>query len=307
MNDINHQSMVRKATEDAFKGGRTVEAKTKPKYPRSAEREFQRVNKAYMKLLNTALKNHLPEVIEACKQEREDSRFDSNTGFTQKIREIMQKIAEELEQLTARFGIDKHVERIANIANAQSLREWKRVVKKTFGINILDDYYKGEAYGEALKQWTAQNISQIKSIPQETLGDMEQIILDGYLNGKSIRDLKKDIQSAYDVSARRAELLARDQMSTLNAQLTKMQQKDAGVSKYKWSTSRDSRVRECHAALDGKIISWDNPPEMWYNTVKKGRVYTGRFCNPGEDFCCRCVAIPVFDWQTVDVPIAGKQ
>ena len=167
---------------------------------------------------------------------------------------------------------------------------------------IVDDYYKGEIYDEAIRRWISENILKIKSLPTETLGNMRQIILDSYLKGKSIRDIQKDIQEEYNVSKRYAQLLARDQIATLNAQITKLQQQDAGCRKYKWSTSHDSRVRDCHRSLNGKTFSWDDPPEMWYET-KSGRVYTGRHCHPGEDYCCRCVAIPVFDLDTVNVPM----
>ncbi|MCC8066035.1 MAG: minor capsid protein [Clostridiales bacterium] len=166
---------------------------------------------------------------------------------------------------------------------------------------------KGEVYAESLKKWTAENISQIKSIPSETLGNLEQTILNGYRSGATIGQMKKEIQSEYDVSKRKAELLARDQVATLNAQVTKMQQTDAGVKRYKWSSSNDSRVRDCHKALNGQTFSWDDPPEMWYMTKTKGKVFTGRRCHPGEDYCCRCVALPIFDWETVDVPMDGGE
>lgn len=297
--------MVQEAVKAKFGGSATISAKTTPRYPQSAEREFQRVSRAYMKLLNDTLKKHMPEIMAVCKEDRADSRYD---GFSieWKLQRVMQEISDELEQSTAKFGLEDYIEKIANLAGTQSTREWKRLVKKTLGVNILDDYYKGEMYAEALKQWVAENIRQIKSIPSETLGNLEQTILNGYREGKSIREMKKVIQADYDVSKRKAELLARDQLSTLNAQITKMQQTDAGVKQYKWSTSKDSRVRDCHAELEGQIYSWDDPPEMWYDT-KNGRVYTGRYCNPGEDYLCRCVAIPVFDWQTVDVPMDGGE
>ena len=188
------------------------------------------------------------------------------------------------------------------MAKNVSIREWKRAVKDTLGIDLLDDYYKGEFFEEAIRRWIAENVLLIKSIPSETLGNMREIILGSYLKGSSIRDIQKAIQETYNVSKRKAQLLARDQVATLNAQLTKAQQTDAGGKKYRWSDSRDGRVRDCHKALNGKVFSWDNPPEMWYET-KQGRVYTGRRCHPGEDYCCRCVAIPVFDPESIDVPM----
>ncbi|MCF4097305.1 phage minor head protein [Maritalea mediterranea] len=46
---------------------------------------------------------------------------------------------------------------------------------------------------------------------------------------------------------------------------------------YIWTTRQDQKVRASHAANHGKIFAWDNPPP------------TG---HPGEDFGCRCRAVP---------------
>ena len=304
MNNINHQEMVKEAVRPKFYGHQSIKSKTVPLYPKTAEREFQRITGAYMRLLNEELKKKLPAIMEECKRERHgDSRFDDSRDLDSKLRRLLQEVAEALEQRIAAFGLDEKVKKIAELAKGTSLREWKKAVKDTLGIDLLDDYYKGEFYDEAIRRWISENILKIKSLPTETLGNMRQIILDSYVKGKSIRDIQKDIQEAYNVSKRYAQLLARDQIATLNAQITKQQQQDAGCKKYKWSTSHDSRVRDCHRSLNGKTFSWDDPPEMWYET-KSGRVYTGRHCHPGEDYCCRCVAIPVFDLDTVDVPMA---
>ena len=152
----------------------------------------------------------------------------------------------------------------------------------------------------------SENVQMIKSIPNETLGEMREIILDGFKKGKTATDISKELQKSYGITKRKAQSLARDQIATLNAEISELQQRDAGCTKYKWSTSKDRRVRDCHRELDGKIFSWDNPPEMWYET-KAGRVYTGRRCHPGQDFLCRCCAIPVFDFDTVDVPISAER
>ncbi len=301
-----HQEAVKEAVKSKFKGSQPLKCRTVPKYPNSAEREFKRVATAYMKLLNVTLKKHLPDIMsEYSRERRNDSREDGIQDFTKKIRDKLLLVAAELEQKIAEFGLNDMIEKIASMTRKTSLREWKRAVRDTLGIDLIDDYYKGEFYSETLRRWTDDNVLQIKTIPANTLDSMKDLILNGYLEGQSTRELSRAIQREYDVSKHKAQSLARDQVSSLNSQISKMQQQDAGCSKYRWSSSNDSRVRDCHRSFNGKIFSWDDPPEMWYETKKSGRVYTGRRCHPGEDYLCRCVAIPIFDFATVNVPMKG--
>ena len=58
-------------------------------------------------------------------------------------------------------------------------------------------------------------------------------------------------------------------------------------------------MRDSHRHLNGKRFSWNDPP------VVDAR--TGRRCHPGQDYQCRCVALPVFDLETLDLPIAEKE
>lgn len=52
---------------------------------------------------------------------------------------------------------------------------------------------------------------------------------------------------------------------------------DQTTTHYIWRTQDDNKVRASHAANDGKIFAWDDPPA------------TG---HPGEDYGCRCWAEP---------------
>ena len=277
-----------------------------PRYPDSVEREFQRVTNGYMRLLNQTLKEYMPEIMDAYKAERRrETRYDDIRDLTSNFQQIFMKIAQALEQKLSQFDLERKVRNIANMTKSRSIREWKRLCKKTLGIDLMSDYYKGDFYEAAIRLWIDENVLKIKSIPNDTLGAMHEIILEGFRNGRTIKDISKEIQNEYNVTKRKAQMLARDQLGTLNAQLTRMQQQDAGCKKYRWSDSRDSRVRDCHKDLNGKLFSWDDPPEMWYET-KRGRVYTGRKCHPGEDFLCRCCAIPEFNLETIDVPMQAS-
>lgn len=53
--------------------------------------------------------------------------------------------------------------------------------------------------------------------------------------------------------------------------------KEQPTTHYIWRTREDDKVRPSHAANNGKIFAWDNPPE------------TG---HPGDGFGCRCRAEP---------------
>lgn len=158
-------------------------------------------------------------------------------------------------------------------------------MKRTLGVDLLDDYYSGAFFSTELEQWVNDGVSLIKTIPQDSLDAMENIVMDGFVDGKSLTDIQRDIQAQYGIDKRHAAFIARDQTAKLNAAITERQQKDAGVRRYKWSTSGDERVRSDHKKLDGRVFSYDDPP------VVDSR--TGRRCNPGQDYNCRCVAIPV--------------
>ncbi len=63
---------------------------------------------------------------------------------------------------------------------------------------------------------------------------------------------------------------------------------------YIWRTRGDNKVRAAHAANNGKLFAWDNPPPTRH---------------PGEDFGCRCTAEPYvrgeseFAYQTLTSPV----
>lgn len=301
MNTSIHQAAIQKATKDRFKGKQTLQSRVKPIYPEGAERELQRISWAYLRLVNEVVKKYMPAIRKAAAAEREKNRRQDDAGdLMQAIQKSFQSMGEELERKTSSFGLRKKLEDLANLTRKLSIQEWKRTVHETLGLDIMDDYYLGEFYRQALQEWIDQNVSLIKSIPQEALSEMHSIVSQGFKTGATLTSIEKEIRNTYHVKRSSAKLLARDQIAKLNGQLTKQQQTDAGVNEYIWSTSGDSRVRETHKKLDGKKFRWDDPPVV----TPPGKPV--RRCHPGEDYQCRCVALPVFDISTVDVPASGR-
>ena len=109
--------------------------------------------------------------------------------------------------------------------------------------------------------------------------------------GLRVEELAALIDERTDVGQSHAELIARDQTLKLNANLSQDRMKGAGVTQYTWSTSNDDRVRPMHADLDGKTFSFSDPPVTDDD---------GNTNNPGEDFQCRCVALPLIEFDALE-------
>lgn len=300
MNDAARREAVREVAKPKFRGHEVLKAKAPLLYPDSMVREYQRVANAYMVLLNKIVAKHMPKIKEAAKLEKQKAaRTDDIQDLGLVIRKAFEDMNIELEQQASSFGLERKLANLANLTRKLTIKEWKKVVKATLGIDILDDYYLGEFYREQLKKWTEENVGLIKTIPKDTLSQMENIVQEGFKTGKTTTSIVKEIQRTYGVEKRHARLIARDQMAKLNADLAKTQQQDAGVEEYIWSTSGDGRVRDRHRSLNKKTFRWDDPPVV--------DTKTGRRCHPGEDYQCRCVALPKFNFSTLDLPIADAE
>lgn len=312
MDETLRKEIFREELKRRNRGKKIIPSKYRMKYPDSAEREYLRLVNSYMAIEKEVLLKHIPKlkriINEGSRQlntdsqkdnekERKKTRLADMASTAYKIDRIFEDIDDELDKLLREsFGLFKlrsEIQKIANLNHKLTIAEWKKAVSKTLGINILDDYYSGEFYQRMLEQWISANVDLIKTIPKDSLGKMKEMVYSDYMNGRTTTNIVKDLQQQYGIDKRHARLIARDQTSKLNAKITQSQQRDAGVDKYKWSTVGDGRVRDSHDILDGETCSWDDPPET----------DDGRKCHPGEDYQCRCCAIPVFDIDTLDLPV----
>ena len=125
-----------------------------------------------------------------------------------------------------------------------------------------------------IRDWTASNILKLR-----------QKIQANSFSGQRFENLIKTIQDNYGVSKTKAKFLARQETSLLMSKMREERYKDVGLLTYRWSGSLDERERPDHRLLEGKIFSWDSPPIVDRKT--------GRTGHPGEDFLCRCLAIPI--------------
>lgn len=205
-------------------------------------------------------------------------------SFVEKVRALWHRIDKgKLDD----YAKDKAAKAVGRAKKAVDER-LKAEIRKSMNIDISPMLQGGDPrLSAALAKATSDNVNLIKSIPEFYFEKLESHLTKALINGVRHEGLKVIIKDTVPgIVENKAKLIARDQMSKINSSLNSIRQTSLGIQKYRWSTSKDERVRPSHEEKEGEIFNWDNPPED-----------TG---HPGEDINCRCVAIPYFDLDALE-------
>lgn len=276
---------------------RKAQEKKKPRkrqvkwlFPTGIEREYSRdlLSLTYYlrDLINTYLLPEIPSMVTEVEGKMPTARGDD---FLDRLNAIIIFIRGSVQNKTE-STISKSDAIAIEIAKFNQV-QFQKVNESVFGINL----YLDEPWLEdQMKLFAKQNAQLIRSLPNQEIDRVAQIVERGLQEGKTYSDIAKELKKSYAISDRRAKLIARDQTAKLNASLTMLRQKEIGVSEYRWQTSGDERVRKSHSVLDGKLCRWDDPTvfldEKSGKWVKRSTI-GGDPEHPRQAVNCRCEPI----------------
>ena len=172
--------------------------------------------------------------------------------------------------------------RIGQILTGESRRHterWTAVIQSQINVD-LSNVVRQEALDNYLDAVALRQAGLITGIFDDTVRNVANLTQRAVLGNLSVNDLRRQIQERLQISTRRANNIARDQVATLTSELNHIRQEQAGVTMYEWSASGDGRVRDLHEEYDGNIYAWARPP---------------RDGHPGVAINCRCVAIGILE------------
>jgi SPP1 gp7 family putative phage head morphogenesis protein len=143
------------------------------------------------------------------------------------------------------------------------------------------------SFSEAKRdRWATANARLITKIAARHVERIADVVEAGMSAGSRASVIAARIKETTRISARRAAGLARDQVASLQGQVVAARQTRLGVTRYRWRTVGDSRVRTAHSRREGQIFSWKSPPSDGH---------------PGQPINCRCTAEPVLDDVLADL------
>lgn len=189
---------------------------------------------------------------------------------------------------------------------ADNLARWFAQKTKSYSDvalgKILEDagfsveFKMSSAMNDAYQAVIGENVNLIKSIAAENLTQVETLVMQSVQTGRDLGTLTRELEHRFGVTKRRAALISRDQNNKATATMTRVRQRELGITTAIWKHSHAGKApRPSHLKADGEEYDID-----------KGMYLDGKWTWPGVEINCRCVSRSVIPGLSVTSnPSAG--
>lgn len=251
----------------------------RPTYPEAAERDYYRLLRALVRELKKATEEHLSQIKSELRQDSTD--------------DIIASIIAAFDKGGAKEEVIREIYRIMASVDSTTKANIRKAFKATMQVDVYVD--DSELLSTVQKEWYNQQSKLVNSIVSTYTDKLQTIVSNAVQRGSLYKDVQQEIKKLYNTTDTRAKFIAVNEVGNLNAITTKVRQQEAGISAYRWSTSKDERVRKSHEANEGKLFFWNSSRAGKINGMD---VLPSPAFHPGMDYRCRCVAIPVIDMES---------
>ena len=264
----------------ALEKGRKKRSLRKTRFPKRIYNTLKQEKEAYeliYNLMNTSSKSMIEEALKGYKIADDLNELEKTTSVS------------SVELSAFDLSTDKLISNVEN-AVSNSFAEFSK-------ISIGERYIPAPVEKSLLNNWKNNFLIQCKSATNDLKKIISKDVYDSVMRGDALSIVKKKVyESTNDYTKKKAQFIARDQVSKLNGAINKIQQKSVNINLYVWSAVGDARTRDSHSRLNGVICSWDDPT-IYYkvednNLVKHKRLASMFIGNPSEDYQCRCFGLP---------------
>lgn len=258
------------------------------KTPRAVELEYY---KQLKQLANEMKKDINETILPILENVSLDSKYTKDVGVTDLLSalNILQGKYSNIFAFASRVA-NSVVSKLLNMGNDK----FRKTLEGAYGVDVGRMINQNKLNDLVALQRRKQEVL-IKSIPAQFFNQIEMIIQNGVSGNKTYKSIAKEIKGISGISSvygkldSRIKTIARNEISTINANLNNARAESAGITRATWQTSGDERVRginpkdsQDHESLDGEEFD-----------IKVGLrdPRSGEMVTPGSEINCRCQAI----------------
>ena len=174
--------------------------------------------------------------------------------------------------------LDKMVDKYTGKVDKRNKSEFYRRAEKSIGIG-REELEATEGLTFQINAFKAETQQWVKKMRDDTLQEWTSNTLRQMAEGKGLPDIMKQFDGMAEKRRGHAKMVARTQIATFNSLTSKARAQNLGITKARWVTSADERVRPSHSSRNGKefVLS-----EGLYDSGD------GKTLLPGTDYQCRC-------------------
>lgn len=262
-----------------------------------------RYKAALRKLIDKMTEDVKKQIIELFKDTTADDFFEEqkeaaamDANISSQARILMNMLIKKynrffaLKSKTLAERMVKESEKISKNTLQLSLKE----ISKGFSLtrNVIP-----KGMEEVATALVAENVSLIKSIPEQYLKNVTGAVMRSITTGNGIKDLIPEVNKYQKQTYRRAKNLALDQTRKAYNSINKQRMQTVGVKQFEWIHSGGGQhPRKSHIALSGKIFDFDNLPVINKEQVDKGYESPQKGI-PGQAINCKCTMLPVIKFE----------
>lgn len=266
-------------------------------YNASQQRKYSMAIKKLIKLMVDETKKQILKLFDSDtsqdyfddQKQSEKITMDASISSQSKILlNVLQRKFSRLFNEKSKYLSDKMVNDITKISKSNLHSS----LKKLSGGLSLKTGVITESVKDVSNAIIAENVSLIKTIPQEYFKNITGAVMRSITTGAGIADLIPEINKYSKSTQRNAELMALDQTRKAYNSINKQRMMNVGVKQFEWVHSSGSiHPRQSHLAIDGHIFSFEN---LEKEQAALGVPEDDRGI-PGHPINCRCKMNPVID------------
>jgi uncharacterized protein with gpF-like domain len=264
---------------------------TKLNYNASIQAWYVRSLRKLIAKMTTETKQEIMKLFKKLPVETFTTATDESISSQARI--LMNQLLEKFESL-----FSKESKSLADTMMSRTLKSSDASVEASLkelsgGLTIKSNIMPAQLT-EAVTASVAENVSLIKSIPNQYFKDITGAVMRSITSGAGLYDLVPEIKKYEGVTQRRAELIALDQTRKAYTSVNAIKLDKLGVTHFKWLHSGGGQhPRASHIGIDRKIFSFANcvAEQAALGVPKEDRGL------PGVPINCKCTFSPVIEFN----------
>lgn len=248
-----------------------------PKSPRGTERELAKftgfmIDEIAQRFKNQTLKSFNKGTIEKF----EDAQVGNyNRVYLTMANRVRRKL---IKQFTVK-RINQQINTTLGKADSYNAKQTYKPTEKALGLNPVQ-LATSEGLTSQINALMMESSQWVKKLRDDTIEHFTANTMRAMSLGTPLDEIIAGFDTEASKRKNHAQFVARNQVANFNGISTKIRHQKLGIVEGVWSTSKDERVRKCHAVRDGKKFKLS---QGLYSSCD------GKHLLPGTDFNCRCV------------------